>query len=409
MKKILIILFTILELSLISYSQVKPKTMLIFSNYCFNDLYSLNHNILGVNNALNRILFADYDKLSRISLFQTSYHLYLNIGFHRVMSEKILLNRYNINASIFPIPINKYYSTYIKNIKKEDINKLKSKNNVDYNRLLIVRDESNYSAIKIIEEEMFKSDLFGKKFSEFYFKYYYIENFLRRMTIIASYAKANSDIFRQTKKKINNIATFNNRYMYFVQGLFSTDSIYSPNISKINLTESEKKYLKRIPLFGLINLMSPFILGKRGNEIRKDTYIAVSLGYNLVPFGEQYEQNIWFKNKYLKSRITVKEFACKENKLGLGISLSIFDYAISDRMFANSEMEYWYQPENLMFTDKKFINGLAWRQYISIPLKSNKKIQYDFIAGFSFKTKGYVVGDTETNEAINLFLGVNIK
>ncbi len=176
-----------------------------------------------------------------------------------------------------------------------------------------------------------------------------------------------------------------------------------------DLKADEKKYLKRVSLLALTNLISPvyikFLNGKFANGAR----VAFGLSYNMVPFGDMVELNIWYHNRKQKYLFGLRSYnniiEPNDIKTGGGISFLTKDVSLNRNWTIDMGGEVFRQPKNFDFKTNEFFNGFALESYFKYRFPKTYNFPFECHIGLKWKTEGFIQGDASLNQGFLLRIG----
>ena len=160
-----------------------------------------------------------------------------------------------------------------------------------------------------------------------------------------------------------------------------------------DLTDIEKKFVKRIGLLSLFNLLNPNIIGLNNFRINKNIKASFSVNYSLAPFGDFLEQNLFvnINNKYKINPYGRQFFNGIDTFYGVGAALHNYE-CLNKKLIINTKIDFWNQPKDLNFNSEVKKTGLglntdcAFRIHSSDNFVNNTYLNF----GFSYKTEGFI-------------------
>lgn len=157
------------------------------------------------------------------------------------------------------------------------------------------------------------------------------------------------------------------------------------------LTQSEKKYARRMAWFSLVNLLNPNLWGVRNYTLKNGNKISFNIGYSLSPFGDYFQQNLYYlvPSKDLKLSFYLSEYFNKENFFW-GSGLRLNNYKLSSKTLINSSLDIWSQPKELSFTTSESDLGMCFSLNGGYKFFQSEKQSLYINVGFSAKTKGFL-------------------
>ncbi|WP_338871563.1 hypothetical protein WBJ53_25730 [Spirosoma sp. SC4-14] len=175
-----------------------------------------------------------------------------------------------------------------------------------------------------------------------------------------------------------------------------------------DLLPDERRYLRNIGLWSLVNLANPLLFGKSNFIINNTLKAGFGIGYIMVPFGTMTEENIWLKYKHNGNlAICVRQYNNKNNTYW-AIGLSLFDLPFSKHYAMSAIVQGWKQPEKLSFTTNKGIVGGAANFRFSYRIfgRESSPLKWLSVDGdIRVKTEGFIPEDPSLKEAFNVAIG----
>lgn len=174
-----------------------------------------------------------------------------------------------------------------------------------------------------------------------------------------------------------------------------------------DLTNEEKKFVKRIGYRSLINLICPLYF-KPLNIINKEKFkLSISGGYTMCPFGDFIDENFWikYKEKY-NFHAYLRQFE-NRNTWFMSCGLSLMNYQLSPKLSTTIAGHLWNQPKNLDFntTESQFGgSGDLLMKYILLKGNSGNSMSIDL--GLNYKTHGFLPEEVYLKEHFGVRLGV---
>ena len=176
------------------------------------------------------------------------------------------------------------------------------------------------------------------------------------------------------------------------------------------LTSKEKKMANRIAFFSLVNFLNPNLIGIRNYTLKNGNKLGFNIGYSLAPFGEYFQQNVYYyiPNKKLKLNPYLIEYFNNE-KVFLAGGIKLVNYEIHPKILLNSSLDVWSQPENLSYISSKgklgagvHINGA----YKILDINEGKSKSLFVNLGFSAKSKGFIPEAPSLKEDFRINMGI---
>ena len=176
------------------------------------------------------------------------------------------------------------------------------------------------------------------------------------------------------------------------------------------LTSKEKKMANRIALFSLVNFLNPNLVGIRNYTLKNGNKFGFNIGYSLAPFGEYFQQNIYYyvPTKNIKINPYLMQYFNNE-KVFLAGGIKLVNYEIHPKILLNSSLDDWSQPENLSYTSSKGKLGAGVQingAYKILDINEEKSKSIFVNLGFSAKTKGFIPEAPSLKEDFRINMGL---
>ncbi len=173
-----------------------------------------------------------------------------------------------------------------------------------------------------------------------------------------------------------------------------------------DLTVEEQDYLKKQRNLSLLNLVDPFLFGKRQFVTDSgDWFWNATLRHELAPFGYDIATNVFLKERDGLGIFSAVHFYNNDTGTHPGIEVtlprypaSLFNQAvhITPRVFA------WAQPENLLFREPSTKLGGLMSVRLDMPIAGGWEM-YGELEG---KTHGWVAGNEYLDGNVAVRFGV---
>ncbi len=193
--------------------------------------------------------------------------------------------------------------------------------------------------------------------------------------------------------------------------LFRPDMNFYRYTKYDELTREEKKFVNRIGVRSLLNLLNPLIIGKQNFKISESIKMNWGFGYTMAPFGDFIDENIWMIiNNTTNLKFYFRQFQNRSNWFHGG-GLGLYNFQLSDRLFIDSKLHIWNQPVGLDFNTSEGDLGGAFELDLRYFFFSKKPSQFggtsiDF--GTTMKTFGFLPEELFLNERIGLRFGTTL-
>jgi hypothetical protein len=179
-------------------------------------------------------------------------------------------------------------------------------------------------------------------------------------------------------------------------------------IKNSDLSEREKKYLKKMFNLSLLNFVSPQFFGF--NRFAFDfsgsgkIYYNAALMHYLTPFGYTAELHVMVKSG-IYNIIVIPRIYSSHHKTLPGLELSLYRYPVVPfgiKLYSSTSVALWLQPEDSSFYSDIPVPGGMLCQGISFPMTENLEA---YITG-EIKSSGWVAGFVELNKAWRVTTGI---
>lgn len=387
-----------------------------FTNFTFAtksnfklDLYAGNKLFNQIDRIANHSLSSKIKNEGISSFTQLVLPEMLNSPLRNSLIEYQYLKTHHLSPKINPLVFNSYGRSYLFGITISALNEFKNQAPSDFLRIYTLRDENNYAAIKELEQEIFEKDLDKYNGKEEFLGIYFMDLLNRRLKqfggiVFSSLfsSKVSNSKFTETPINLNPILS----YTYYMH---RNQHAFMGNITKNDLSESEKRFLTRIKIKSIMNLISPFMIASPALNITDEWKMNFSLNYMLIPFGEYYEEKIYLKFKDNNFGLFFKQY---ENyyHMGFGITLKHNQNQLLKGIGTDTELSYFRQPRYQQFYNQEFKNGFAWNQtFLFNPfIKQDGLQKVKFMIGFIAKTDGYIPESYTLKKDLSIFFGLKV-
>lgn len=295
-------------------------------------------------------------------------------------------------------------AAYVKGVRDEELKNLRSNDFPSYIRLHTAGLESDYMLTRSSENLMFC----GKES----YSNLQVEYLIRKLAIIQYYMLGLLEYETEMKEEANelNRDIVGNDIYGAARHLHRPDMEFYRYTSFSKLTREEKRFVKRMGYFSLLNLVSPFIIGKTHFMLSDNRYFNFSLGHTMAPFGSFVDENFMFSTKELYFIGYIRQFLNKETCFwGAGVEMG--GYTICKNLTTKMAFNVWQQPQSMKFDTRQFFWGGAANLNLSYkywqPVTGRiKGISVD--AGIMLKSKGFYPEEVSLEKGIAFKLGTTI-
>ncbi|TSE10105.1 MULTISPECIES: hypothetical protein [Aquimarina] len=178
-----------------------------------------------------------------------------------------------------------------------------------------------------------------------------------------------------------------------------------------DLTKEEKKFIKKVGFFSLLNLLNPILIGKNNFTLSKNSKFNLGLGYTMAPYGGFIDENFWLiVNNRLKIHSYLRQ-SHNKNSWFLAGGFKIMNYKFyDDKLWVSTGLHFWSQPTNLSFTTNKSDFGFATEFNTAYKIYSNsqRKINLMSNVGLTYKTFGFIPEYSTLEKKMQFNLGISI-
>ncbi len=175
------------------------------------------------------------------------------------------------------------------------------------------------------------------------------------------------------------------------------------------LTSEEKQYVRRAGWLSLLNLASPFTLGRKNFAVGENTRINVGMGYTMAPFGDFIDENFWLQHYNTNLHVYIREFKNRSNWFP-ACGAGLYDVKLMKQLRCDVVGHFWSQPKELDFnTSKSFSGGAidATLRYMLFPdLGKVQAISIDL--GVMAKTKGFLPEEVNMEKGVSMRFGLSL-
>ncbi len=137
-----------------------------------------------------------------------------------------------------------------------------------------------------------------------------------------------------------------------IRHLFRPTMAYTRYTRLADLTDQERRYLRRVQYRTFLNLGNANVIGISNFRVSDSLRLNVGLGHSMGPFGDFIDQKIWL---VIKGKVKLGAYAREFENLDhwfFGAGVGIVDYHVAKRFAVSAAVHYWDQPLNLSFTER---------------------------------------------------------
>jgi len=200
--------------------------------------------------------------------------------------------------------------------------------------------------------------------------------------------------------------------LYSARGVHPSGIGIDRYIKYSDLTESEKKYLKKTGLFTLFNFASPQLFGFErfnipDNSITGSSQFNFMVIHHLTSFGNDIILSLMFKKKELNLETSLHCYNNEKNYFpGMEIALRRFPLSLfNTKFYTDCKMMLFSQPEDQRFRESSGETGGLIGAGISVPIAGDK-VEL-FIDG-DVKSRGWIEGNPYLGKSIQSRSGITV-
>lgn len=175
------------------------------------------------------------------------------------------------------------------------------------------------------------------------------------------------------------------------------------------LTMEEKKYLKQQRDLSLLNLIDPFLFGKRGFITPSGNWMwNANLRHELTPFGYSLASNIFVKDQGdLNIFSTVHLYKNDTGTYpGIDVSLPRYPVTVLDKpVHITPRFAGWIQPKNLMFRDTTAQFGGLVSARLDVPVGK----EWSVYGEVESKSIGWVAANEYLGSNLSVRMGLSLR
>lgn len=172
-----------------------------------------------------------------------------------------------------------------------------------------------------------------------------------------------------------------------------------------DLTGAEARYLRMQTGLSLLNLLDPFLVGKRAYQAGHWQWNA-NLRHHLTPFGFNLGANLFLQRNQLNLLATTNSFTNRETTLP-GLDLRLVRYPLTlltKPVLLDARLAGWYQPRNLLYRDSHWRPGGLASLRVTLPDDDSPAEVY---VESSAKSHGWVAGHDYLDANYSIQLGMS--
>jgi hypothetical protein len=196
-----------------------------------------------------------------------------------------------------------------------------------------------------------------------------------------------------------------------IRHLFRPTMTYARYTRLADLTDPERRYLRRVEWRTFLNLVNPNVIGVTGFRLSDDLRVNVGLGHCLGPFGDFIDEKIWLADRHkLKVTAYLREFQNLDHWF-LGAGVGVLDYPLAKRVAVSALVHYWNQPLNLSFaeTSGKAGGAVDVTGRYKFPLRPGARVEYlSCDLGLIWKSAGFLPEELAMDRHFGLRCGLTL-
>jgi hypothetical protein len=409
MKKLTLIIFLLPIIQVFG----QKDTLREFTDYSFliqdspSQLFTMrqvNQNYLSGYRLFAKGLYSASKNEKLANLLQIGLQALFFMPLTHEEGHRSILTVNNIGSISQPY-FNKYGAAYVKGVTDQTLQDLRDNDLPTYIRLHSGGLESDYMLIKRMET-------IGS-FEKDDFKYYKWEYWFRKLGILQYYVTGlfgfEIDLEEEDNELERDIVGYDTygaaRHLYRPEMDFYRYTEYE------DLTSAEKKYVHRMGYRSLLNLLHPLMIGKGNFKAGENLSFNIGMGYTMAPFGDFIDENIWIKYKDFNIHGYARQFQNRNNWFH-GFGLSLIDFQLHKKVFANISGHFWNQPKDYDFNTSESFTGSAVDidfRYFFFNNRNTWLNGFSFDLGMIYKTEGFLPEELYFKEHFGLRIGTTIR
>lgn len=380
------------------------------------DIYDGENYLFTMNQSNDLILngtklINDKIDYSNLSIGQKSIYVFSNLLFTTLLGQPItheyghqsVLNELGIGSICKPF-IDKNFNARVTGVTDATLINLRNTDLPNYIRLHTAGLESDYAYLKKSESKYF--------YNNSQEKVYDFDFFMRKIGIqfyYISYMLPKGKSLKESDENELDRDIVGHDIFGMVRHLHRPNMTFYRYTEFDDLSDTEKKYVKRIGRMSLLNFLNPVIWKGQNFEINDNVNLNFSVSYSLSPFGDFTEQNIYLNiNEKYKLNPYFRQYYNNETTfLAGGINLSNFQVS-NEKIILNTSLDFWNQPKKLDFNSNEKVFGIGLKSSIGIQFANwNKKSETAYFnIGASYKSAGFIPESPSLNEDFRMIFGI---
>ncbi len=364
----------------------------------------VNQNYLSAYRLFARGLYAVSSDDKFADLIQMLFQSILFLPLTHEEGHRSILTVNNIGSISQPY-FNKYGAAYVKGVTDQTLRALRDNDLPTYIRLHAGGLESDYMLTRRMET-------LGS-FEKDDFKYYRWEYWFRKSGILQYYVTGLFGFDLDLKEEENELERDIVGYDTYsaVRHLFRPDGDFYRYTKYKELSGEEKKFVNRMGFRSLLNLLNPLMIGRENFKVGKDLSCNFGMGYTMAPFGDFIDENIWIKYKEFNFHAYARQYQNRNNWFP-AFGLSLVDFKLHKRLFADISGHFWNQPKDYDFNTDESFNGGAVDvdlRYFFFNKRDTWLNGFSIDLGIIYKTAGYLPEELYFKETFGLRIGTTIR
>ncbi len=291
-------------------------------------MHQMDENLLSADRLLNSLV--NPEKKKKITAIMIVPEIFLLPISHEEGHRSILT--FNGIGAISQPFFNSQGVALVKGVKNADLIRLKKNKNTEYIRLHTAGIESDIAMLNRSRELLF----FNEETKEYIYPVWF-----SRLSSAVEYPLLS--LFPSLFPKLNESSDElkNDVVGHDIYGAIKNQYGYQGDFKRYinfkDLNHTERKYLTRIALFSLLNIIDPIWAKTKTNE--NGTSAGLGCNFLLTPFGNMFESKIYIRNKdrHLKMYWGLQGNINSTDFIGLGGLFAMNDINISNNFFWTSK------------------------------------------------------------------------
>ena len=299
--------------------------------------------------------------------------------------------------------INKDGAAYVTGVKDIDLKTLRDTDLPNYIRLHTAGLESDYAMLLRESSQM--------NWGQESMSILWTEYFIRKVSLVTYYAmgllKIDAGIEEENDELKRDIVGHD---VYgAIRHLHRPNMEFKRYTDYNDLTNKEKRFVKRVGWRSLLNLVDPLLLGKTGFKLNSKCNGNFALGYGMVPFGDYIDEHFWLTTKSVNAHFYLRQYENK-NTWFPALGADLYNISVAQNIAIDAALHGWIQPKALAFAENSGKLGTAidltgkYRVYSGT--KGVKRLSLNL--GMTAKTEGFLLEEMNLKRYIGFRIGASI-